>query len=136
LVNRGLSTYALLSRLGFPKSYRGKIFCITFVGMHVPTVALVLYLLLSSHVGWGLALGVLGLLLVVTLAGTAATLYALNGLLAPVRLACSSLREYVDSNKVPDLPIEFADEAGRLMADVQYAIDSLDFTIRSLQQRS
>jgi diguanylate cyclase (GGDEF)-like protein len=132
LANGGLNIYTLLSRLGFPKSYRDKIFCIAFLGMHVPTVALVLYLLLSSPVV-GSALRVLGLLLVVTLAGTTATLYALNGLLAPVRLTSASLREYLDSRRLPDLPISFADEAGRLMADVQYALNNLDATIRTLE---
>jgi hypothetical protein len=41
-------------------------------------------------------------------------------------LAASSLREYLDSKRIPHLPIRFTDEAGRLMADVQYAVDNLD----------
>jgi diguanylate cyclase (GGDEF)-like protein len=133
LANGGLSIYTLLSRLRYPKSYQGKILCVAFVGMHVPLVALVLYLLLSSSVHLGPALRVLGLVLVATLASTAATLYALNGLLAPVRVASSSLKEYLDSQRLPDLPIGFADEAGRLMANVQYALNNLDATIRSLE---
>jgi diguanylate cyclase (GGDEF)-like protein len=125
--------YAQLSKLGFPKSYLGKIVFVIFLGTHVPLIALVVYLLLSSSFGSGPALGVVTLLLVATLAGTAAALYALKGLLAPVRLASSSLREYLDSHKVSDLPVGFTDEAGRLMADVQYTVESLDATIRSLQ---
>jgi len=128
-----LMTYALLSRLGFPKSYQGMILLIVFLGTHVPLVALVLYLLLSSPVGMRPALNVLALLLVAALAGTAAALWALHGLLAPVRLASSSLREYLDSERVPNLPIRFTDEAGRLMADVQYTVEHLDATIRSLE---
>jgi hypothetical protein len=54
-VNGDLSIYALLSRLRFPKSYRGKIFCIAFVNMQVPMVAMVLYLWLSSPAGVGSA---------------------------------------------------------------------------------
>jgi diguanylate cyclase (GGDEF)-like protein len=125
--------YAQLSKFGFPKSYLGKIVFVIFLGTHVPLIALVVYLLLSSSFGSGPALGVVTLLLVATLAGTAAALYALKGLLAPVRLASSSLREYLDSHKVSDLPVGFTDEAGRLMADVQYTVESLDATIRSLQ---
>jgi diguanylate cyclase (GGDEF)-like protein len=78
-------------------------------------------------------LGVLALLLGATFVATAATLYALKDFLVPVRLASSSLREYLNSHKVPDLPVDFTDEAGRLMADVQYAVESLDATIRSLE---
>jgi diguanylate cyclase (GGDEF)-like protein len=132
-----LRAYALLSRLGFPKSYRGKIMLVTFLGTYVPLIALVLYLLLlSSPVGLRPALHILALLLAATLVGTGATLYALNRLMAPVRLASSSLREYLDSQKLPELPIRFTDEAGKLMADVQYTVDNLDATIRSLERLS
>jgi diguanylate cyclase (GGDEF)-like protein len=128
-----LRIYVLLSKLRFPKSYLGKILLIVFLGTHVPLVALVLYFLLSSPVALRPALGILALLLVATLVGTAAALWALHGLLAPVRLTSSSLREYLDSKRLPDLPIHFTDEAGSLMADMQYALDNLDSTIRSLE---
>jgi hypothetical protein len=55
LVNGDLCIYALLSRLRFPKSYRGKIFCIAFVNMQVPMVAMVLSFWLSSPAGVGFA---------------------------------------------------------------------------------
>ena len=125
--------YTLLSRSRFPKSYQGKIVLVTFLGTHVPLIALVLYLLLSSPINLRPKLDILVLLLVATLLGTAITLYALHALLAPVRLTSHSLREYLDSKRVPELPIHFTDEAGRLMADVQYAVDHLDATIRSLE---
>ena len=128
-----LRIYALLSKLKFPKSYQGKILLVVFLGTHVPLVALVLYLLLSSPIGTRPALNILMLLLVATLAGTVAALWVLRGLLAPVHLACCSLREYLDSQRVPDLPIRFTDEAGKLMAYVQYAVYHLDATIRSLE---
>jgi diguanylate cyclase (GGDEF)-like protein len=128
-----LKTYALLSRLGFPKGYQGKILLVMFLGTQVPVTALVLYLLLSSPVSMRPALNILVLLLGATLAGTAAAIWALHGLLAPVRLVSTSLRQYLDSKRVPHLPIRFTDEAGRLMADVQYAVEHLDTTIRSLE---
>ena len=132
-MSSNLGVYALLSRLGFPKSYQGKIIIVMFVGIHVPLVVLVFYLLLSSSVTLRPALEILVLLVSATFVGTAAALYALNSLLAPVRLASTSLTEYLDSQRLPDLPIGFADDAGRLMADVQYALNSLDATIRSLE---
>jgi diguanylate cyclase (GGDEF)-like protein len=128
-----LDVYVQLSRLGFPKSYRGKIMLVMFVGTHVPLVVLVFYLLLSSPLTLRPSLDILVLLLGATFVGTAAALYALNSLLAPVRLASTSLREYLDSQRLPNLPIGFADEAGRLMADVQYALNNLDATISSLE---
>ena len=137
LANSGPSeTYSLLSKLGFPKSYQGKIVLVNFVGTHLPLIALVLYLLLSSSLGSGPALSVVTSLLVATLAGTVAALYALRGLLAPIDLASRSLREYLDSRRLPELPVKFTDEAGRLMADVQYVVESLDATIGSLEELS
>ena len=78
-------------------------------------------------------MGVLAALLIATLLGFVATLYALRALLAPVRLASSSHEAYLDDRRKPELPIGFSDEAGRLMADVQHALDHLDSTIRSLE---
>ena len=72
-------------------------------------------------------------LLIATLLGFVATLFALRALLGPVRLASSSLKAYLDERRKPELPIGFSDEAGRLMADVQHALDHLDSTIRSLE---
>ena len=118
--NKDLKTYASLARIGLPKSYSAKIM-------------LVLYLLLASPGGLGTHLDVLGALLIVTLLGLVATLFALRALLAPVRLASSSLKAYLDDRRKPELPTGFSDEAGKLMADVQQALDHLDSTIRSLE---
>jgi diguanylate cyclase (GGDEF)-like protein len=72
-------------------------------------------------------------LLIATLLGFVATLFALRALLAPVRLASTSLEAYLDERRKPELPIGFSDEAGTLMADVQHAVDHLDSMIRSLE---
>jgi diguanylate cyclase (GGDEF)-like protein len=128
-----LNTYALLSRLGFPKSYRGKIMLVAFLGMQVPLLAVTIYIVLSSAVDLGTALKALGLLLATTIAGFAATLWALSGLLVPIRLTSRTVKAYLDDRRTSELPIGFGDEAGRLMADVRYAIDHLGSTIRSLE---
>ncbi len=133
MANDGLGTYALLSRLGFPKSYRGKIMLVAFLGTHAPLIAVAFYLMLGSSVGLGPTLRILVLLVAVTLLGTGATLLALRALLTPISLTSSSLREYIAHKKMPVLPTGFTDEAGRLMADVQYAVRHLDETISSLE---
>ena len=133
LEKMGLGTYTLISKWGFPKTYRGKIMLVAFLGTHAPLVGAALYLLLGSSVGLGAALRILALLVAVTLLGTAATLLALGALLAPVRLTSSALKRYLDDRTKPDLPMGFSDEAGRLMADVRYAVEHLDSSIRSLE---
>jgi len=130
LENAGLGTYTLISKWGFPKTYRGKIMLVAFLGTHAPLLGAALYLLLGSSVGLGEALRIL---VVVTLVGTAATLLALGALLAPVRLTSSALKRYLDDRTKPNLPIGFSDEVGRLMADVRYAVEHLDSSIRSLE---
>ena len=129
----GPTIYATLSRIGFPRSYRGKIFLVVFVCLHLPLVALVIYLLLSSPDTKGAAWGILALLACATLVGSVAALYALNSILAPINSTSRSVREYLDSRTLPELPVAFVDEAGRLMADVRYVVEHLDSNIRSLE---
>ena len=129
----GLRTYTLISKWGFPKTYRGKIMLVAFLGTHAPLLGAAVYLLLGSSIGLGAALRILALLVVVTLLGTAATLLALGALLAPVRLTSSSLKRYLDDRTKPELPMGFSDDVGRLMADVRYAVEHLDSSIRSLE---
>ena len=89
--NKDLKTYASLARIGFPKSFSGKLMLVVFAGTHLPLVVLVLYLLLATPGGLETHSGVLAALLIATLLGFVATLFALRALLAPVRLASSSL---------------------------------------------
>jgi diguanylate cyclase (GGDEF)-like protein len=56
----------------------------------------------------------------------------MHALHAPVTLASEALRRYLDSNEIPELPAGYTDRAGRLMADVQYAVEKLDAAMRSL----
>ena len=131
-----LRTYALLARLPFPKSYVGKMLLVALLGIHVPLIALVLCLVLYSPSDCGDAMGVLAAVLLATLLGADATLRVLYLLLEPVSLASKALRDYADHGKMTDLPIWFTGPAGRLMADVQYAVEHLDNVIRSLKEGS
>jgi diguanylate cyclase (GGDEF)-like protein len=133
MASGNLNTYALLSRLGFPKSYRGKIMLVAFLGMQAPLLATTIYFVLGSAVDPGTALGALGLLLATAIVGFAATLWALSGLLAPIRLTSRTVKAYLDDRRTSELPIGFGDEAGQLMADVRYAVEHLDSSIRSLE---
>jgi diguanylate cyclase (GGDEF)-like protein len=130
----GLRIYALLAQLSLPKSYLGKIMLSAFLGTHVPLVALVIYLVFATSADLRFSLTVLGVVLVATLLGTAATLYALYALLRPVSLVSESVCDYLDNGDMPSLPTGFADQAGKLMANVQYVIEQLDEVIRSLEE--
>jgi diguanylate cyclase (GGDEF)-like protein len=127
-----LKLYATLSRASFPKSYPGKVFLAAFLGTHVPLLALIAYLVRDPRLGSRDKVRVLAVALAATLGGTAATLWALHALLAPVTVASEALRRYLGRSEVPELPTSYPDRAGRLMADVQSSIERLDAALRSL----
>jgi diguanylate cyclase (GGDEF)-like protein len=140
LEKANLKTYALLARLGFPKSYRGKILLVGFLGIHVPLIALVVYLLACLFLGAQASIRplpyVLVPLLIAPLAGTLVALWVIRGLLVPMNLGFSSLRGYLHDRRVPELPVGFSDEAGRLMSEVQFAVEEFDATIHALEALS
>src|SRR5215210_1595890 len=82
----------------------------------------------------GGALRVLSVTVPATLGGTALTLWAMYALSAPTALASRALRRYLESGELPELPVGYADRAGRLMADVQHTIERLDAAVRSLEE--
>ena len=130
---QGLGLYARISRLGFPKSYPGKVLLVAFLGAQAPPIAVALYLVLGSSSGFGEALRALALVAAVALVGNAATLLALSALLVPIGLASAALEAYLEDRTRLELPTGFPDEAGRLMAGVRRAVEHLDSTITSLE---
>jgi diguanylate cyclase (GGDEF)-like protein len=127
-----LKLYSALSRAPFPKSYSGKVFLLAFLGTHVPLLALAAHLTRNSRMGPRDKIRILTIALVATLGGTAATLWALHALLAPVNVASEALRRYLERGAMPDLPDSYSDQAGRLMANVQSSVERLDAALRSL----
>lgn len=133
-MNHSLNVYAMLSRLRpLQKTYQGKIMAIAFLGTHVPLLALLGYFIVVTSLNYSMALRVLAIALVATLAGTAVTIFALYKLLAPIRVTYSSLRAYLNNRTLPELPTHFTDEAGILMADTYHAVRKLDEVIAHLE---
>jgi diguanylate cyclase (GGDEF)-like protein len=130
-LNCKLALYSFLARFGvLKKSYTAKIMLVAFLGTHVPLLTLLTTFVISNSYSWEMTVRVLVIALLATLAGTAATLYALRHLLAPVILTSAALQDYLNTKKLPELPTEFADEAGTLMADTSQTIHKLDELIR------
>jgi signal transduction histidine kinase len=128
-----LSVYDRLSRFRWPRSYVGKFLLVAFVGVHVPLIALVLYVTLSIR-DWAAALPFLLVALLATLAGTLATLLILGKLLAPLLLTSRAMNDYVRHRARPELPVTYSDEAGLLMKAAQESITHLDELIRLKNQ--
>ena len=95
--------------------------------------ALLAYFVRGRRFGVRSMLRILSVTVPATLGGTALTLWAMYALSAPTALASKALRRYLESGELPKLPVGYTDRAGRLMADVRYAVEHLDSSIRSLE---
>lgn len=111
---------------------------VAFLGMNVPLVLVLIFYSLASGQQSGLesVVKVLAIALLSTLMGTALTLYMFYLLLSPVSLASRMLRDYINYKKIPELPTQFTDEVGRLMADIHYTVKNSDELIQSLEKTS
>lgn len=113
--------YRKLSQIGLlQKSYLLKFLFIAFIGIHIPLIGLIVFVIyfqeaLSPSI-------IIGITLVLTLVATAATLYVLKALIDPIRLTVKALDNYRNKKTLPNLPGDFTDEAGILMAQVQLTI--------------
>ncbi len=123
LFEPSLSLYSRLSRMGWPRSYAGKMLFVAFLGTHVPLLTLLAYFIISVSPSGDYTLRVGAVALVATLLGTGATLFGLHRLLAPILFTQRSLRAYLADRELPDLPSSFADEAGALMADTNHTLN-------------
>ncbi len=128
----GLSFYSYLSRIRLLRTYSSKIMMVAFLGTHVPLIVLLLFFVISTTQDIETAIRILGIVLLATLIGTLATLLALHKLLVPVVLTSRSLNRYLTEKELPNLPIEFKDEAGSLMADTVTAVRKLDELIHHM----
>lgn len=99
---------------------------VAFLGIHVPLLALLLSFVISNSYSLEIAMRVMVIALLATLAGTAVTLYTLRHLLNPVILTSTALHNYLNNQTLPELPTEFADEVGTLMADTSQTLHKLD----------
>lgn len=117
--------YRLLSRIRW-LTYPGKILVVTFLGIHVPLITVVIVSLMYSVADLKTVLTVLAILLIATLLGTALTLFVISDLLKPILATSRALREYRLTQRMPALPTGFTDEAGLLMRDTQNTIGDLD----------
>lgn len=106
---------------------------VAFIGTHVPLLTILVYLINSTTTSIRSQLGILGIALGATLAGTAATLIAIHKLLAPISATTRALSNYKDKQSLPHLPTGFTDEAGILMANTQHMIVKLDGFIKYIR---
>lgn len=131
-----MGMYRVIADLGLLKqSYAGKFALAAFVGILIPLATFIVFLLFS-RADWELMYPALAALVLACFAGFLGTLWILRELLMPIDLTAEALRDYIDSRKLPDLPLHFTDRAGRLMEGTQYTLTQLHETITRLERVS
>lgn len=117
--------YRKLSRLKpIAKSYTLKFLFIAFLGIHIPLIGLIVFIVsfpgdIPSSTVFLLTLGL-------TLSATVVTLLVLKGLLSPLHETKEALEQYILKRELPELPTHYPDEAGVLMHRTQDTIVKLD----------
>jgi diguanylate cyclase (GGDEF)-like protein len=117
------------------ESYARKFAVAAFVGLLMPLIVFIVYLLVSRS-DFDAMYPAVAALVLACFAGFLGTMWLLRELLVPIDLTAESLRNYIDSRKLPDLPVHFVDRAGRLMEGTQYTLSQLHETINRLERVS
>ncbi|MFZ6025213.1 MAG: sensor histidine kinase [Bacteroidota bacterium] len=109
-------------------SYSLKFLFIAFLGVHIPLIILIISIVFNwmPLKGWNVIIVVL----IATLIATGLTLFLLRGLLWPILEAKNALLNYTRKKIIPVLPVQYTDEAGTLLQQVQISIDSMDALLK------
>ncbi|MFV8361156.1 sensor histidine kinase [Flavobacterium sp. LS1P3] len=116
-----MQLYKKLSNIGFLKnSYAFKFLFVAFIGIHIPLIGLLFFVLYGSKTISADAILIFALTM--TLVATGTTLLFLKQLIKPIEVASKALNLYRNKRIVPSLPTNFSDEAGLLMSNIQDSI--------------
>ncbi len=116
-----MKLYHNLSQIGFlKKSYAFKFLFVAFIGIHIPLIGILFFVLYYNHSVSPTSILIFSLIM--TLLATLITLVVLNQLIKPISLASKSLDDYRNNRKLSILPTEYTDEAGLLLCNIQESI--------------
>jgi signal transduction histidine kinase len=122
----------MLSKISFlKKSYAFKFLFIAFIGIHIPLIGILFFVLYSNYSISANSILIFSLLM--TLFATAVTFLIINQLIKPIIVASKALNEYRTHRKLPVLPFQYEDEAGLLMRNIQESIDEAESFINEKQ---
>jgi diguanylate cyclase (GGDEF)-like protein len=106
----------------FRRHFVARVFIISFVGVHIPLLALaVLQLTRAQSADWA----VIVVLLLATVVGTVITFYNLHRELQPILHIADSLKRFADTGEVRKVHVASNDEIARLGTAVDWSIDRI-----------
>ena len=116
-----MKLYRQLSKISFLKnSYAYKFLFVTFIGIHIPLIGLLFFILYAKQSVSPNSIVIFTLIM--TLLATGITLWILKKLVKPIEVAAKALAIYRNTRVVSQLPTGFKDEAGLLLANIQESI--------------
>ena len=116
-----MKLYSQLSKISFLKNrYVAKFLFVAFLGIHIPLIGLVFFVVYLEE-QWSPS-QVFIITLVLTLIATVFTLIILKKLMAPVLKGSRALIDYKNNRIVPRLPLNYNDEAGMMLQNIQSTI--------------
>lgn len=127
-----MKLYHNLSQIGFlKKSYAFKFLFVAFIGIHIPLIGILFFVLyFESDISPS---SILVFSLIMTLLATLITLLVLKQLIEPIAIASKSLDDYRNNRRLSVLPTEYSDEAGLLMCNIQESIYEAESYINEKQ---
>jgi signal transduction histidine kinase len=127
-----MKLYHNLSQISFlKKSYAFKFLFVAFIGIHIPLIGILFFVLYYNHSVSATSILIFSLLM--TLLATLITLLVLNQLIKPISIASKSLDDYRNNRKLSILPTEYTDEAGLLLCNIQESIYEAESFINEKQ---
>jgi len=113
-----MKIYKSLNFIGLKRSYALKFLFTAFVGTHIPLIGIIIYFIFFPNREFNPII-IIGVILLLTLIACAVTLFVLNKLLAPIKLAAKSIEEFKASKNILDVPENYHDEAGILLKNIK-----------------
>ncbi len=127
-----MKLYHNLSQISFlKKSYAFKFLFVAFIGIHIPLIGILFFVLFFEHTVSPTS--ILLFSLIMTLLATVVTLLILKQLIKPISIASRSLDDYRNNRQLSVLPTEYTDEAGLLMCNIQESIYEAESFINEKQ---
>lgn len=128
-----MKLYHNLSQISFlKKSYVFKFLFVAFIGIHIPLIGILFFVLFYDHSISPVTILIFSLIM--TLLATAITLLVLNHLIKPITVASKALDDYRNDRKLSVLPTDYKDEAGLLMCNIQESIYESESFISEKQE--
>jgi len=124
--------YDRLSKIGFLKnSYTLKFLFVAFLGIHVPLIGMIFFLVFFNAVHS--ATTILVVVLLLTLIATVLTLFLLKKLVAPIKATALALDNYKINRIIPTLETESTDEVGKMITNIVETIKTNENLLKQKQ---